>query len=234
MAWAHVQGAASGDFASSTTVSATFSSAVTNGDIVCGWCYWIPSQSGDPIASITDNGTPSNTYNVIIFSNNGTLNQGFGMFWSNGTLSNGATTVTVSFGSTTMTDTRMIMDEFTPPAGTTSFGVDGTGSTTAYVNVVNGGACNSGAWTTSDNGDLIYGGSTNNTSANTIGSGFTLGTTLFAENSEFEVQSSAGSANATWTNNSGSTANAYTGGFAIFALSAAATKDKQPMCLLGV
>lgn len=177
---------------SGTTIAVAFPSNVTAGNLIC-------VQSGNDSGSASASGyadTLSNSYAAVVVSaNNVSAQQRIDASYCKN-ISGGSCTVTATFTASTSwrhihvseysgADTTAPLDK---SAGNT--GTSGSGS--------------SGAQTTTTNGQLIYGGSGNG--LNTAGTGFTAlsSGTNYTNMSEYQIQTSAGSIDATFTGSSSS------------------------------
>lgn len=181
----HVQGK-TGSGSSATTVAATFTTAVTSGDFVCGLVGWSDPSNAITINSVSDD--QSNTYTVLTKYNDSTSGISAAQFYLEN-ITNGPVTVTVTF-STSVTSSDLIIDEFSDIA--TSSSIDG--HTGQSFSGTGSGTASSGNITTTVAGDLIYGGIFEGVgTVGGAGSGFTLLETVSKTDTEYEVQSAAGS-----------------------------------------
>ncbi len=203
MTWTLVQSVGSGNSASGATLTATLTNPVTSGNAVLIAFTW--GDTSTP--SITDD-VGGNTYTVL----DNTDETGGGQsaaVCATVNITNGPKIFTLN--NSPATSFRAIQVEEWSTTGGPSAGLDGHQGK-ATVNVINTGSFNAGTGiTTTVNGDLIwsaYSCSTAGSSA-TAGSGFTNSLNpnpnSSAEGSEKQTQTSAGSIQGTWVNNSGST-----------------------------
>lgn len=201
--WTRTGGGSAYSFANTATQSATVSSPVAVGDLVLvSATYGIgPGATGDVITDDLGN------FYTRIDGSAGVLTPGQNLvIWASIVAHAGTPTVTLQYlptpGTTVADRGGIAVDTFTG-SGPTSI-TDGTGSsneqsapTTAADALV------SGSWTTAKDGDLIYSATYDfdNTNPGDPGSGFTAGVATGTDGptTEYGVQSSHGSIQATWT-----------------------------------
>jgi hypothetical protein len=198
VAIARVQGqtATSSGAGAGTTYSVTFSGAVGSGNAVCGVVSW-DDVGGTNLNSVTDN--QGNTYNLeslVVVTADNQRTQAF----SRTNIVNAPTVVTANF-SASVAYRAMVADEFSGTSTGSSDERDGAAHGGQYQASAGTGtdAVSSGTFTTSTNGDLIYGTSMALNNA-TVGTGFTLGgaisVTDYALQTEWREQTTAGSGTA--------------------------------------
>lgn len=192
-AWTAVQGKQNPS-GGATSCAITLTSPVTSGDVVAGFFFY--SSTTNVISTIVDD--QSNSY--IVVDVNGVNGFGVGSFWSNGKLTNGPQTITIT-ANTSQGIFWCGVDEFTP-AQSGAVALDG--HTAAGGSAI----LTSGNFTTAQNGDLVYSAVvTSNGPGMTAGSGFTVlegGGSAVA--SEFLSQTSASATTAgTWVGSGGNT-----------------------------
>lgn len=154
---AHVQGmvGASGPSSGVTTVTATFSAAVGSGNAVVGVAICLGSQV---LSGVTDD--KGNTYTII---DNASGAHAFSTFWR-GNITNGPTTITATFTASTGYP-QIIMDEY---SGVVSM----DGHKALYAGTVSGtDGLSTGNFTTTKNGDVIWGAAYNAAGTTNISSG---------------------------------------------------------------
>jgi hypothetical protein len=221
MSISHVQGA-QGPTPSSTGVSsvaATFGSAVTSGDLVCGIVY-----SGNAnitnLTSITDN--KSNTYTIAQKIYDSTQNGFMALFYL-ADITNGPTTVTANLVAGTEY-VSIIIDEF---SGVSTNSPLDQSNIAVFGSVNNVTTVSSDSSTTTQNGELIYGGFCNDGGGVTgdtftSGGGFTLlegQTANTASCTVYQVQSNAGAVAASFNWTPSSSLAGYIAGLMTFKVS---------------
>lgn len=201
-----------------TTISVAFPSNVTAGNLICAQSG-NDTSSGHLTSSYSD--TLSNTYaTVVVSANNTTAGQRIDASYAKN-IAGGACTVTANFSGSTLWRHIHVSEysglDTTAPLDQSSGGT-GTGTSGS-----------SGSKTTTTNGQLIYGGSGNG--LNTAGSGFTTLSTgsSYANMSEYQIQSSAGSIAATFTGPSSD----YCVVMMTFKAAGAAAASRQSLMLMG-
>lgn len=203
MVWTLAHSTQSNSFSSGSSFAITVP-AVASGNVII--VCTLTSGTGAP-TSVTDN--KSNTYNTVGAGIvNGGLN--FMNFIPSAQITNGTTQVTVH-STGTWTGIEVTIDEFSPPAGTSSISLDGNhydGSFAGSATTVTG-----TSFTTTGNGDLVFS-SIAATTPVTAGTGFTLDTQTNFIIGEYLTQASAGSI----------AASAVTGGSGDWTLGALAIK----------
>lgn len=200
MAFSHIQGAHNSSSAGATSITATFGISVTSGDCIVGVVLW--GSTTNNLSGVTD--SKGNTYTVLdtVTNVDGQSASSFCL----GNITNGPISVTANF-SASDSNLVLICDEYSGGLASSnpvdvhhgqSQSRPGTGTN----------AVSSGAATTTQNGDLIYGGAFDLSGASTTytaGTGFALRTadTGLSRHgqSEDETQASAGSVAATFTSN---------------------------------
>jgi hypothetical protein len=201
MSWAHPQGISAFDTVAGTTYSLSLPATVGNGNMVCGRAECIIIAD---LTKIDDD--KGNTYNLATSKQDGT-NWGVVGFWLPN-ITNAPKTLTLHFStSQTSNQVAATIDEFS--GGGASAAIDQVAHNVQANPGTATGAVTSGSVATNVNGELIYGvaGSTTKFSPHyTAGTGYTQleqATTEGGANptSQFQVQSSAGSIAATWTDN---------------------------------
>lgn len=199
MSFTHIQGITGGHGGSGATITLTFGSAISSGSTVCGGGQFASSTT---LTSVTDD--KSNTYNV---ETNITASGQTAFAFSLGNITNGPTTITITLGASSGFNSA-VADEYSG-ALAASDPRDVHGGQTQNTPGTGADAYTSGNFTTTTNGDLLYGFTVTTNSATAIsnfvaGTGFTirsrdtpagLGDAL----SEDRVQASAGSTAATFT-----------------------------------
>jgi hypothetical protein len=177
-----------------TSGSISFLKPVASGSIVIGTVAVGTNGHVSDITGITDD--KGNNYTLVP----GYINaNGRAMFWSNGVLTNGPTTITCTC-SITETVIYFLATEFLPPTGTVNFALDGT----PVMTQPGASPFNSGTVTTTVNGDLLYS-EADLTGASTLPSnGFsTLNGQSMTWADAYRIQPTAGAAVAQWTSPSG-------------------------------
>jgi hypothetical protein len=198
MAWTHIQSAGE-TTGSGLSANVSFSSSVGIGNVVAG--FFITTAATNVFTSMTDD--KGNSYTIVDFLFGSTVGLSVWSFWG-GPFSNGPITITVNV-SPSQVLLWIAMDEFSP-GGAGLITLDGH-SIAANVTIT------SGNFTTTNNGDLIFGALGCN-AATTAGAGFTLLNNLNGGNfdTEWQVQGAAGTIAATFNPSGG---NANTAGFAL-------------------
>jgi hypothetical protein len=205
MAIAHVQskGVDSGA-GSGTTQAITFSAAVGSGNLVCGI---ISCAGGFVLNSVTDD--KSNSYTILDHVSDPTGQENWSFYLGN--ITNGPTTVTANFNGT-VGFRAMTVDEFSGIAALAN-PLDGHASNDqVFTQNQTTDAITSTAFTPTQSGDLIYGGTvnSNNNDQATAGTGFTFagndtaGAGTVPVITEFLVQGTAASIAATFTDTTAS------------------------------
>jgi chitodextrinase len=182
-----VQGATN-SVTSGKTVSKTFSTANTAGNLIVAYLMW--SNTGS--ASVTD--SKGDVYTAA------TARTTWGSQWSSqvfyaANIAGGTNTVTASFGTSITSFGLLYTHEYSGLA--TSNPLDVTASATGSAK-----AMNSGSATTTNANDLIFAGGGSNSSVTAAGTGFTLRSTAYGNVAEDKKVTTAGSYNATATQNS--------------------------------
>ncbi len=180
---AHVQSNGLVDGPSPTSISQSFASNTTSGNVIVAAATWDNSS----VTTINCSDNRGNSYNTVNYWNDTTNSQAISICYAPN-ISGGATTVTVTYGngSASVAFRKIIISEYSGVATVSpldvSTGVGGATATTAVDAVTSGSA------TTSQNGDLIYGLVMDTTSTTTIaaGTGFTQRYSL--DNKNFAVQ----------------------------------------------
>jgi hypothetical protein len=174
MAWSHTQTklGADGSATTATTVALSFNAAVSNNGLVVGTVFW-GSDSITINGVADDNG---NTYTVIDSANSGGDSASAAVFYKEG-LTNGPTTITVTFSATTPYR-RVVISEY---AGIlTSSSIDVHSEVFNFTPTTGANALASNSVTTTAAGDLVRGsfldtsGNNNTYSAGTSPNAFTL------------------------------------------------------------
>jgi chitodextrinase len=182
-----------------TSGSITFPNPVAAGSIVIGSIAVGTNGNITDITSITDD--KGNNYTIVPNFINAT---GRAIFWSNGPINNGPSTITCT-ASVSETVIYFLAAEFLPPPGTSTFAIDGTPVATKPAGNP---PYTSGTITTTHNGDLIYGfmdaGGANQFSIPANGFS-TLSGQGMTWCDAFLIQQAAGPINAVW--NSGNAVN---------------------------
>lgn len=199
MAFTRVQGAQSTESSSAFTTKTVTLSAVGSGNAVLGLVSW-DLAGGITLSSVTDD--KGNTYNLET-SIDDTTNSGRTACFSRTNITNAPTVITATFSSS-IGFVGIIADEFSGTSTASSDERDGAAHGGQFQLSPGTGtdACTSGNFTTSVNGDLIWG-ATANTGGNvtpTTGTGFTTGTqstwTDYRAASEYRTQTTAGAGTA--------------------------------------
>lgn len=188
--------------AATPTVSATFSSPVAAGDGVLGFVTY-DTGTGEAVSSVKDD--KGNSYTVVKNINDTSFNQANATFYGQN-LTNGPVTVTVTFSvNQPGSSAQVSLDEF---AGIAALDVTAAADQASPGTGANG--ISSGNATTTVNGDLLYGTTTQATTAGgfpvySAGTSFTLAnntngsSSSIGMGSEYQVQANAGAVAATFT-----------------------------------
>jgi hypothetical protein len=197
MAFARVQGNSGYGVVTDTTIAVTIS-AVGSGNCICGVVAW--THATNTVTSVTDN--QGNTYNLETQADD-TPNTSHSAAFSRTNITNGPVTITANISGTGAGFRKIIVDEFSGGSTASSDERDSTAHGGQYQAAPGTGtdAITSGTFTTVQNGDLLYGTTTNHNSTHvaTTGTSFSTGT---AENTdytiltEYRVQVTAGSGTA--------------------------------------
>ncbi len=191
------------DGTTATTIAATFSTAVTSGNLVAGACMWGSANTSD-LTSVTDN--QSNTYTIVRSIADAGDGQSAATFYR-ANVTNAPTTVTCNLAAS-LPYRGISIHEVSGADTSAPLGVE-TGQTQQSPGT-GANALTSGSVTTTTNGEYIYGVSFNDGDLGTgssdfaPGTGFTersehLTTTELSLASEDQIQTSAGSIAATFT-----------------------------------
>lgn len=198
MAFTRVQGnAADSGNNSFASISVTIS-AVGSGNAVCGLVAW--DNAGSPtLTSVTDD--KGNTYNLETTKLDTANAENMAAF-SRTNITNAPVTITANF-STGCVFRKIIVDEFSGGSTASSDERDGAAHGGQFQNAPGTGtdAITSGTFTTTVNGDLLYGAcvGANTTAVASNGTSFSTGTqntSSYAGQSEYRVQATAGSGTA--------------------------------------
>jgi hypothetical protein len=195
MAWTRVQGGANySGAAAAASISVTLS-AVGSGNALCGVLGW-DIAGGVTLTSVTDD--KGNTYNLESVVQDTGYSEQFCAF-SRTNITNAPTIITVNFSGSV--DFRfLLVDEFSGGSTASSDERDATahGGQIQLAPGTGTDAVTSGTFTTTQNGDLIWG-ATVDTNTDTVGTGFTTGTTEntdFSKQTEYRTQATAGAGTA--------------------------------------
>jgi len=200
VAFVRVQGNSAGNAGTAASVAVTLGAAVGSGNTVCGWVSWGEGPTTTHLTSVTDD--KGNTYTISDRLGDGNNAQAGAMFFR-GNITNGPTIITANF-SPNQTFLQIGADEYSgalaatnPSDGHSVAAAVQTGSTATDF-------LSSGSFTTSVNGDLIYGVTMDTFGATlaSAGTGYTqrqTNTIAVDATSEDKVQSTAGSVAATFT-----------------------------------
>lgn len=203
MSWTRVQGNSNDNSANATSLAVSLGGAVSSGSLVVITIIWGAVTS--PTPTVTDD--KSNSYHLVPasqYSNN--FNQGVAVYYL-GNVANGPTTFTATLHSSNQNS--ILVEEFSggaavgdPIDGNAGQEQDALASTSAD-------AITSGTFTTTTNGDLIFGAELSTAQfPDAVGTGFTLGiqdsnSGAFLE-TEYRTQAAASSTTAaTFTQNTG-------------------------------
>lgn len=195
MAFARVQGGVTNSgVASAATVAVTLGAAVGSGNAICGFLGW--NNTGVTLTSVTDN--QGNTYNLESVVTDTGYAENYCAF-SRTNITNGPTVITANFSASV--DFRfLVVDEFSGGSAASADERDGAahGGQIQLAPGTGTDAVTSGSFTTTQNGDLIWG-ATGDTSLANAGTGFSAGTsdaTDISKQSEFRTQATAGAGTA--------------------------------------
>lgn len=201
MAFTRVQGGSNSFGGGTQTTLAVTISAVGSGNCICGLLTW-DNGTGATLSSVTDD--KGNSYNRETTVLDTTDNQNTAAF-SRTNITNAPTVITATF-SVGADSLVMVLDEFSGGSTTSADERDGSAHGGQFQSSPGTGtdAVTSGTFTTSTNGDLIWGGSNNSNGTGafaTEGTGFTQGTRVTGPFSitcqtEYRTQSTAGSGTA--------------------------------------
>jgi hypothetical protein len=199
MAFARVQGNSNNAGSGSSTTVAVTISAVGSGNTICGVVSWVTSAA--TLNSVTDD--KGNTYNretTALDTSDGLSTAAF----SRTNITNAPVTITATW-SIGVTFRQILVDEFSGASTASTDERDGTahgGQFQANPGTAANGIT-SGTFTTSTNGDLIWGATVDGAGTlalATNGTSFSTGTqfnaTDYASQTEFRTQATAGSGTA--------------------------------------
>lgn len=194
MTISHVQGTHAGADGSGSTIVLTFTNPVGTGNTVCGGF----SFNSTTLTSVTDD--KGNTYNTeTLITSAGASCYAFSL----GNITNGPKIITITLAANSGFGNTSVADEYSGTAALSDPRDVHGGQAQSSVGTTTD-AVSSGSFTTTANGDLIYGVTICTNSANlcAAGTGFTgrSSDTGGGAVSEDLVQSSAGSIAATFTN----------------------------------
>lgn len=196
MAWARVQGGTFNNPTGSTTAAVTIS-AIGSGNGICGLIGF--DGTSVTINSVADD--QGNTYNVetIVRDAGGPTSA---CAFSRTNITNAPTTITVTF-SASIGFRKLLVDEFSGGSTASTDERDGAAHGGQLQSSPGTGtdAITSGTFTTSNDGDLLWGGciGPNSTTNPTAGTSFSNGaaeTTDYSGKTEYRVQATAGSGTA--------------------------------------
>ncbi len=184
--------------ASVSSVTATFGSSVAVGHLIMATAAW--GDSGGVGGTLTCSDDKGNSYTTLDTRYDSTNHMSFGTCYAV-SASNTTPTVTES-NSVTGNFHRLIIHDYSGTATSSPIDVHAISAVTAGSTGTD--AITSGSVTTTQAGDLIFGGVYEDTNLTSItpGTGFTNRVTLGSAdlmNSEDKIQSGAGSVAATWT-----------------------------------
>ena len=195
MAFARVQGLGAENDSSSSTVAVTIT-AVGSGNAICGI---VSCPSGATITSVMDD--KGNTYNLetsVVDTFEGHRSTAFSLT----NITNAPTVITGTISSN-QSFKKIIVDEFSGGSTASSDERDGSAHGGQYQSSPGTGTdgITSGTFTTTNNGDLLWGGciGASNTTLASNGTSFSTGSsqaTSYAGQTEYRVQTTAGSGTA--------------------------------------
>lgn len=198
MAITHVQSGKNGTSGAAVSIAATVA-AIGNGNAVAGFVTWATATTTD-LTSVTDD--KSNIYTIVdrgVATGHSICIASF--YLQN--ITNAPTVITANFGSS-ISRIGIFLDEYSGVATVSPLDGHNLSSATGIGQTAD--AVTSGTFTTTGNGDLIYGAAIDITGLNTLnaGTGFTVrinndSTTGAFISTEDKIQTSAGTIAATFT-----------------------------------
>lgn len=195
MAWAYVQGGIHQNGSTNTaTTAVTLGAAVGSGNLVCVTIGYAGTSSDT--LTVADN--KGNTYTAADKLTN-TSGYAWFTFYCAG-ITNGPTTITATDQAGAVSFSTIIVDEFS--GGGSGAILDGHAIASYDASSTPTDAVSSGSFTTTTNGDLIYGTvvNINSTGAPTAGTGFNIAQSDVATfSTDYKTQATAGSTAATFT-----------------------------------